>query len=167
MAQDIEIANAQYNDVPSIEVPLQGGGTASFVDTTDADAIASEIDTGKTAYVNGVKLTGTRSGGGYTETVLYENSSGISSGTIPLLDDWNNYHFISFVVWNGGTGAKNQQFFSSSFLEDCYSNNKDFIVIRFTTSQVTLTPKTDYKTLSIKNNGDSGKIYKIVGHKFG
>lgn len=64
MAQNIEIANAQYNDVPSIEVPKQGGGTASFVDTTDADAIASEIDMGKTAYVNGVKLTGTRSGGG-------------------------------------------------------------------------------------------------------
>lgn len=64
MAQDIEIANAQYNDVPSIEVPKQGGGTASFVDTTDADAVASEIDMGKTAYVNGVKLTGTRSGGG-------------------------------------------------------------------------------------------------------
>jgi len=69
MAQNIEIANAQYNDVPSIEVPLQGGGTASFVDTTDADAVASEIDSGKTAYVNGVKLTGTRSGGGGSNEV--------------------------------------------------------------------------------------------------
>ena len=69
MAQNIEIANAQYNDVPSIEVPLQGGGTASFVDTSDADAVASEIDIGKTAYVNGVKLTGTRSGGGGSNTV--------------------------------------------------------------------------------------------------
>ena len=64
MAQDIEIANAQYNDVPSIEVPKQGGGVAVFTDTADADAVADDLAEGKTAYVNGIKLTGTGTGGG-------------------------------------------------------------------------------------------------------
>lgn len=64
MAQDITLLGASYSAVPAVLLPKTGGGTARFDDTTDADALASDIATGKTAYVNGVKLTGTGSGGG-------------------------------------------------------------------------------------------------------
>lgn len=64
MAQTISIAGASYPDCPAIEVPKTGGGTAVFVDSSDADATAADILAGKTAYVGGVKLTGTGSGGG-------------------------------------------------------------------------------------------------------
>lgn len=64
MAQTIQIAGATYSDVPSLSVPKQGGGYASFMDTTDADATAEDILENKTAYVNGVKLVGTGTGGG-------------------------------------------------------------------------------------------------------
>lgn len=59
MAKNVVINSVTYTNVPSVSIPLQGGGTASFVDTTDANAAAGEILSGKTAYVNSTKVTGT------------------------------------------------------------------------------------------------------------
>ena len=59
MAQNVTIAGASYLGVPSIEMPKTGGGTAVFVDTSDANAAAGDITKGKTAYVGGTKITGT------------------------------------------------------------------------------------------------------------
>ena len=80
MAQNVTIAGASYLGVPRIEMPKTGGGTAVFVDTSDANAAAGDITKGKTAYVGGTKITGTleaSSSGGAKETwVIKGNAAG-------------------------------------------------------------------------------------------
>lgn len=58
MAQNVIINGVTYNEVPEVDIPLSGGGTAKFMDTSDADAVAADILNGKYAYVNGSKITG-------------------------------------------------------------------------------------------------------------
>ena len=60
MAQNISWLGATYSNVPAVTLPKQGGGTARFDDTTDADATASVINSGSSAYVNGVKVNGSQ-----------------------------------------------------------------------------------------------------------
>ena len=61
MAQNVVINSVVYQNCPEVDIPKQGGGTAKFMDTSDADAAAGDIRSGKYAYVNGTKLTGSLS----------------------------------------------------------------------------------------------------------
>lgn len=81
MAQNITLLGASYSDVPSVLLPKTGGGTAQFDDTTDANATASDIASGKTAYVNGTKLTGTGGGG---------SSPQIKTGTVTFTTTYSS-----------------------------------------------------------------------------
>lgn len=59
MAQNLIINGVTYNDVPTVEIPKSGGGSADFYDTSDAtlDSGASMLS-GVTAYADGTKYTG-------------------------------------------------------------------------------------------------------------
>lgn len=70
MAQNIEIGGVSYSAVPAVDIPKSGGGTARFIDTSDATVIPSEMMLGKTAYVNGVKITGTAPEKDYRDVYL-------------------------------------------------------------------------------------------------
>jgi len=50
MAQNVIINGVTYSNVPQVNIPKSGGGTAVFTDTSGADIAASDIRTGKTAY---------------------------------------------------------------------------------------------------------------------
>ena len=58
MAQNVIINGVTYSSVPEVDIPLSGGGTAKFMDTSDANATSADILDNKTGYVNGVKVTG-------------------------------------------------------------------------------------------------------------
>lgn len=59
MAQNVVINGVTYSDVPEVDIPLSGGGTAEFYDTSDAtlDSGAKMLN-GYTAYADGTKYTG-------------------------------------------------------------------------------------------------------------
>ena len=60
MAQNVVINGVQYQNVPEVNIPLVGSGTAKFVDTTIASngAGAGDMLNGKKGYVNGQLVTG-------------------------------------------------------------------------------------------------------------
>lgn len=59
MAQSVVINGVTYSNVPSVEIPKSGSGTAEFYDTSDATLDSGgKMLSGNTAYANGTKYTG-------------------------------------------------------------------------------------------------------------
>ena len=60
MAKNITLMGANYPDVPAVELPQTGGGTASFTDVSDTTATAGDVASGKVFYTaGGVRTVGT------------------------------------------------------------------------------------------------------------
>lgn len=63
MAQNVTVAGASYEDVPSVTLTKTGGGTASFTDVTDTTATDSDVLSGAYFYTaNGVRSVGVAQG---------------------------------------------------------------------------------------------------------
>lgn len=80
MAQNVIINGVTYQNVPEVDIPKSGSGTAKFYDTASADAAAGDILTGKKAYGATGEVTGSMANNGSTSGTI---STKAGTVTIP------------------------------------------------------------------------------------
>lgn len=151
---DIALLNAVYPDVPAVVLPVDGGGTAQFDDTTDANATASDIANGKTAYVNNALITGTFKPNIVQGTFTTVNSRD-SNGTVSIPYTGSGYP-IALIVY-----VENGPYNSSSSGNSTWYNAKtryDVGVYQMIKSRTNGIPT--YETSLATNYGTVSVIYK-------
>ena len=80
MAQNVIINSVTYSNVPEVDIPKSGGGTAKFYDTASADFAAGDLLTGKSAYGASGSVSGSMANNGSTSGEITTKSGTV---TIP------------------------------------------------------------------------------------
>lgn len=80
MAQNVIINGVTYQNVPEVDIPKSGSGTAKFYDTAGADATAADILTTKKAFGPSGEITGSMANNGSTSGTI---STKAGTVTIP------------------------------------------------------------------------------------
>lgn len=101
MAQNVVINGVTYSNVPEVDIPKSGGGTAKFYDTSAANVAAGDVLTGKTAFGSTGSVPGSMANNGST------------GGTIGAV---NGTYTIPAGYTSGGT-------VSLTNVSDCTSGN--------------------------------------------
>ena len=79
MAQNVIINSVTYSNVPEVDIPKSGGGTAKFYDTSTADIAAGDVLTGKTAFGASGSVSGSMANNGSTSGTI-----GTKAGTVTI-----------------------------------------------------------------------------------
>ena len=79
MAQNVIINGVTYSNVPEVDIPKSGGGTAKFYDTSGADIAAGDVLTGKTAFGSSGSVSGSMANNGSTSGTI-----GTKAGTVTI-----------------------------------------------------------------------------------
>lgn len=66
MAQNVIINGVTYANVPEVDIPKSGGGTAKFFDTASADITSGDVLTGKTGFGSAGSVSGSMANNGAT-----------------------------------------------------------------------------------------------------
>lgn len=92
MAQNVVINGVTYSNVPEVDIPKNGGGTAKFYDTAGATATASDILTGATAFGANGSVSGSMANNGSVSGTISTKAGTVnvpagytSGGTVSIL----------------------------------------------------------------------------------
>ena len=80
MAQNVIINGVTYQNVPEVDIPKSGGGTAKFYDTASADITGADVLTGKTGFGSSGSVSGSMANNGSTSGTI---STKAGTVTIP------------------------------------------------------------------------------------
>ena len=108
-AVDVVINGVQYNDCPEVNIPLVGGGTAKFLETSDADITSGDVLYGKIGYNASSSVTGSMANNGSTSGDISTKSgtvvipAGYTSGGTVAIDSTEQDKIIATNIKSGVT----------------------------------------------------------------
>ena len=79
MAQNVIINGVTYQNVPEVDIPKSGGGTAKFFDTASADITSGDVLTGKTGYGSSGPVSGSMANNGSTSGTISTKAGTVTS----------------------------------------------------------------------------------------
>lgn len=78
MAKTVVINGVTYADTPEVDIPISGGGTAKFYETSSADITSADVLTGKTGYGASGSVTGGMANNGSTSGTISTKAGTVS-----------------------------------------------------------------------------------------
>lgn len=93
MAQNVIINGVTYQNVPEVDIPKSGGGTAKFYDTASANVAAGDLLTGKTAFGSTGSVSGSMANNGSTSGTI-----GTKAGTVTIPAGYTSGGTVSILA---------------------------------------------------------------------
>ena len=78
MAQNVVINGVTYQNVPEVDIPKSGSGTAKFYDTASADITSADVLTGKTGFGASGSVSGGMANNGSTSGTISTKAGTVS-----------------------------------------------------------------------------------------
>ena len=109
MAQNVVINGVTYQNVPEVDIPKSGSGTAKFYDTSSADITSEHVLTGKTGFgasgavSGGMANNGSTSGTISTKAGTVSIPAGYTSGGTVSIDSTEQSKIIASNIKSGVT----------------------------------------------------------------
>ena len=109
MAQNVIINGVTYSEVPEVDIPKNGGGTAKFFDTAAADISAGDVLAGKTGFGAAGEVQGSMADNGdvsgsiSTKTGTVTVPAGYTSGGTVGIDAAEQAKLIAGNIRSGVT----------------------------------------------------------------
>lgn len=151
MSQSITLWGASYTQVPGIDLPKTGGGTARFTDVTDTTATAADVSNTKYFYTSsGVRTQGTNSGGGGTDRLVLLSTTSLGSLSTSSTSATNTNKTVSLA---SSTGFTNYDVLIVDISVDTTTNGRH-------TSTVSMILLTGTSNVNTKNT------YSVVNNKW-